>query len=64
MLMLSRKFGEQIMVGDDICITIGQMSYNHIVRIGIDAPKEVVILRKELYDKDKRKKDASTKNDE
>lgn len=47
MLILSRKFNQRILIGDDIIVTvvkIGQM----IVRIGIEAPKDMVILRQEL----------------
>lgn len=56
MLMLSRRYGEQIMIGDNICLTIGEIIYNHSVKIGIDAPKDIIILRKELYDKDTQQK--------
>ena len=48
MLVLSRKESETIRIGDDITITIVRGGHN--VRIGIDAPKGVVILRGELSD--------------
>ena len=64
MLMLSRKYGEQIMVGDDICITIGEIVNGHVVRIGIDAPKEVLILRKELYEKELQRKQDSIESED
>ncbi|HEC25199.1 MAG TPA: carbon storage regulator [bacterium] len=49
MLILARKTGESIKIGDAITIEIISVTGN-TVRIGIDAPKEVGILRKELYD--------------
>lgn len=47
MLVLTRKTGEQIFVGDSITITVVRLG-NHTVRIGIEAPGEVLILRAEL----------------
>lgn len=52
MLILSRRSGESITIGDDIRITITRIIGNQ-VRIGIDAPKHVKILRDELTDHDK-----------
>lgn len=48
MLVLSRKNGESLMINGDIEVTILDVS-NDVVKIGIKAPKEVGILRKELY---------------
>jgi carbon storage regulator len=50
MLVLSRKIDEQINIGDDIVITIVKIDKNN-VRVGIEAPKEVKILRPEILDK-------------
>lgn len=47
MLILSRKKDESIIIGDDIKITILDISSSQI-RLGIDAPKELSILREEL----------------
>lgn len=47
MLVLSRKADERILVGDSIVITIVRIG-PHAVKIGIDAPQEMVILREEL----------------
>ena len=49
MLILARKIGESIKIGDNISIEIISVAGN-TVKIGIEAPKEVGILRKELYD--------------
>ena len=47
MLVLTRKPSEQILVGDNIVITIVKVDGNK-VRIGIEAPSDVTITRKEL----------------
>ena len=47
MLVLSRKKDERIMVGDDIVITVVRID-QHVVRLGITAPKDHVIAREEL----------------
>ena len=49
MLILARKTGESIKIGDNITIEVISVGGN-TVKIGIEAPKEVGILRKELYD--------------
>jgi len=47
MLVLSRKSGERILIGDDIKITIVRIGPNS-VRIGVDAPGQYSIVREEL----------------
>ncbi len=47
MLVLSRKMGERILIGEDISVTIVRIGPN-TVRIGIDAPKDKNIVREEL----------------
>ena len=47
MLVLSRKESEKIMLGDSIVVTIVRVSGDR-VRVGIEAPSDVLILRKEL----------------
>ncbi|MBL7973948.1 MAG: carbon storage regulator CsrA [Candidatus Kapabacteria bacterium] len=50
MLVLSRKIGEVITIGNSITVTI--LSFDRgIVRVGIEAPKNVTVHRKEVYDK-------------
>ena len=47
MLVLSRKISQQITIGDSIVLTVVQIN-NGTVRIGIEAPPEITILRNEL----------------
>ena len=58
MLVLSRKKGESIVIGDDIVVTVVDLR-NGKVRLGVEAPKEVPVHRKELYDKIKSQEAAS-----
>lgn len=48
MLVLSRKEGESLMIGDQISITILSIEAGGQVNIGVCAPKEVLVLRSEL----------------
>jgi len=48
MLVLTRKLGEGIIIGDDVTITIVEMKGGN-VRIGIDAPRSTKIYRQEVY---------------
>lgn len=47
MLILSRKLNERIRIGDDVVLTVVRIDGRQ-VRIGIDAPRSVVVLRDEL----------------
>lgn len=48
MLVLTRKIGEKVMIGNDVTVTILGLFGNH-VRLGINAPKSVDIHREEIY---------------
>ena len=50
MLILTRRVGETLMIGDDVTITVLSAKGSNI-RIGINAPKEVAVHREEIYQK-------------
>ncbi|MES0371903.1 MAG: carbon storage regulator CsrA [Mariprofundaceae bacterium] len=50
MMVLRRKVGEAIRIGDDIKITIQEVQNGRIVRFGIEAPAEVAVHRLEIYE--------------
>jgi carbon storage regulator len=50
MLLLTRKLGENIRIGDDVKITIVEVKGNH-VKLGIDAPPSVKVHREEIYER-------------
>jgi carbon storage regulator len=47
MLVLSRKVGERILIGENIAVTVVRIGQGG-VRIGVDAPSEMVVVREEL----------------
>ncbi|WP_442596330.1 carbon storage regulator CsrA [Neobacillus sp. D3-1R] len=61
MLVLTRRNGESIKIGDDIEITIIQ-SKNDQVKIGIKAPNNIEILRKELFEETRNENAQASKN--
>jgi carbon storage regulator len=50
MLVLSRKVGEKIWIGDKISVTVVRVAQG-IVRIGVEAPQDLPIVREEIKDK-------------
>jgi carbon storage regulator len=55
MLVLSRKQGERIVIGDNIVITVVSLEYGK-VRLGIEAPREIKVWREEMLDRPKEDK--------
>ena len=50
MLVLTRRVGDTLMIGDDITVTIISVKANQ-VRIGISAPKNIAVHRKEIHER-------------
>lgn len=48
MLILTRHFGEALMIGDEVKVTVLSGKGNQI-RLGIDAPREIAVYREEIY---------------
>ena len=57
MLILTRRVGETVMIGDDVTITVLGVKGNQ-VRVGINAPKSVAVHREEIYERIKREQQA------
>lgn len=53
MLILTRRVGETVMIGDEVTITVLGVKGNQ-VRVGINAPKTVAVHREEIYERIKR----------
>lgn len=51
MLVLSRKVGERILIGDQVSVTVVRVGPN-LVRLGIEAPRDMLVVREELTERE------------
>ena len=58
MLILTRRVGETVMIGNDVTVTVLGVKGNQ-VRVGVNAPKEVAVHREEIYERIMREVEAA-----
>jgi carbon storage regulator len=58
MLILTRRVGETLMIGDQVSVTVLGVKGNQ-VRIGVNAPRNVSVHREEIYDRIQREHDVA-----
>ena len=61
MLILTRRVGETVMIGNDVTVTVLGVKGNQ-VRIGINAPKNVAVHREEIYERIKREQQGDSQD--
>jgi carbon storage regulator len=62
MLILTRRVGETVMIGNDVTVTVLGVKGNQ-VRIGINAPKNVAVHREEIYERIKREQQGDSQGE-
>lgn len=63
MLILTRRTGETIVIGDDVTVTVLGVKGTQ-VRLGVNAPKETSVHREEIYNRIQQEKNSSSEEDE
>jgi carbon storage regulator len=63
MLILTRRVGETVMIGNEVTVTVLGVKGNQ-VRIGVNAPKDVAVHREEIYERIKREEDGDQQTHE
>ena len=59
MLILTRKIGDSLIIGDDVEITVLSVRGNQ-VKLGVNAPKEIAVHRQEIYERIKAAEDSNS----
>ena len=62
MLILTRRVGETLMIGNEVTVTVLGVKGNQ-VRLGVNAPKDVAVHREEIYERIKREEDHDSRVD-
>lgn len=62
MLILTRRVGETLMIGDEVTVTVLGVKGNQ-VRIGVNAPRDVSVHREEIYERIKREQQQQADSD-
>ena len=62
MLILTRRVGETVMIGNDVTVTVLGVKGNQ-VRIGINAPKNVAVHREEIFERIKREQEGDSSDE-
>ena len=62
MLILTRRVGETLMIGDEVTVTVLGVKGNQ-VRIGVNAPKDVSVHREEIYERIKKEQSESNSSE-